>query len=88
VVTTSFKYDIITSLSTFGIPTIFVTKPGLKKSDFHPVTGLDRISGCSVTMGSLRTVRPRALDPSAWMCEECSAVRDSRYFCMGAERAS
>jgi hypothetical protein len=31
-----------------GIPTIFFTKPGLKKSPFQPVTGFVRISGCSV----------------------------------------
>ncbi len=74
--------------STVGIPTILVTKPGLKKRDFQPVTGWERIRGCSVTIGSRRTRRLRAREPSACMCDECSAVRDWRYFCMGADRAS
>lgn len=39
-------------------------------------------------IGSLRTVRPRAREPSAWMYDECNAVTDPRYFCIGAERAS
>lgn len=39
--------------------------PGLKKIDLHPVTGWVRIRGCFVTMGSRRTVRPMAMDPSA-----------------------
>ena len=55
----------IASLSALGTPTMLVTKPGLKKSDFQPVTGLTRISGCLVVIGSRRTGRPAAREPSA-----------------------
>jgi hypothetical protein len=36
--TISLRYEMIWSLSVLGTPTIFVTKPGLKKRLFQPVT--------------------------------------------------
>lgn len=77
----------IMSLSIFGMPTILVTKPGLKKRLFQPVTGLVRMSGWAVVIGSRRTGRPNAMQSSACICEECSAMREERYACMGDERA-
>ena len=74
--------------SALGTPTMAVTKPGLKNTDFHPVTGFVRTRGCLVTTGSRRTARPRALDPSAWICAECKVSRPSRYFCMPGDMRS
>lgn len=67
VATTSVRYLMMASLSVFGIPTILVTKPGLKNRLFQPVTGFVRIKGCSVVICSRRTVRPRARESDACM---------------------
>lgn len=60
----------IASLSSLGTPTILVTKPGLKKSEFHLVTGLVRMSGCCVVIGSRRIGRPAAPEPLACISAE------------------
>lgn len=43
---------------------ILVANPGLKNSEFYPVMGWERKSGCSVMIGFCLTGLPNARDPS------------------------